>query len=72
MWFNKINSYELGDIKVSVYKTDDPEVVLIKSKGPNFKSEFEVPLEEFENNRTLIDRRITNDFKSNYNYHMFG
>ena len=72
MWFSKKESYELGDIKVNVYKTDDPEIVLIKSKGPNFKSEFEVPLEEFENNRTLIDRRITNDFKSNYNYHMFG
>ena len=72
MWFSKKESYELGDIKVSVYKTDDPEVVLIKSKGPNFKNEFEVPLEEFEKNRSLIDRRIINNFKSNYNYHMFG
>lgn len=72
MWFNKKESYELGDIKVTVYKTDDPEVLLIKSKGPNFKSKFEVTVEEFENDRSLIDRMITNDFKSNYNYHMFG
>ena len=72
MWLSKIDSYELGDIKVSVHKTKDADTVRIKSKGPNFKSEFEVPKEEYENNRSLIDRRITNEFKSNYNYHMFG
>jgi len=72
MWFSKIDSYDLGDIKVSVHKTKDPEIVLIRSKGPNFKSEFEVPLEEYKKNPSLINRRITNEFKSNYNYHMFG
>ncbi len=72
MWFSKIESYDLGDIKVTVHKTKDPETVLIKSKGPNFKTEFEVPLEVYKNNPLLINRRITNEFKSNYNYHMFG
>lgn len=72
MWFRKIETYEIGDIKVSVYKTKDRDLLLIRSKGPGFECEFEVPLLEFENNRSLIDRRITNEFKSNYNFHMFG
>ncbi len=72
MWFSKIDSYKLGDIKVSVRKTKDPQIVMIRYKGPHFKGEFEVPLEEYNLNRPLVNRRITNEIRSRYDFHMFG
>lgn len=69
----RIDSYVLGEIKVRIYKTDDPEIILVRSEGPKkYDNEFEVPLDLFRKNKELINRRIINGIKSKFDYHMFG
>lgn len=69
----RIAAYTLGDIKVQVYKMDDSSLVLIRYRGPQkYENEFEVPLEVYKKNRNLVDQRIINDMKSQFDYQMFG
>ena len=59
-----VETYKLGKIQVTVTKADRPTKLLISCFDGEFKSEFTVSEYEFQNYRRLLNKKITDAYKS--------
>lgn len=59
-----IESYYLGSIKVQVKPTDDEQKYLVHCKDGEKEVQFKASVDEFNNYRKLMNRRIKTEFKN--------
>jgi hypothetical protein len=60
----EIESYKLGDIRVVVTETDNPQRVNIHCSDGEYQHEFTARVYEYENYRRLMNQRIVERFEA--------
>jgi hypothetical protein len=60
----EIESYKLGDIRVVVAETGNPQRVNIHCSNGTYQHEFTARVYEYENYRRLMNQRIVERFES--------
>lgn len=61
-----IASYKLGDIRVEITETDNPQKLNVDCNDGNYHSEFTVRKYEFENYKRHMNQRIKNAYNEQY------
>lgn len=62
----EIESYKLGDIRVVITETDDPNRYNVDCNDGNFHSEFKVRVYEYENYKRHMNQTITKGYQRQY------
>lgn len=61
-----VDSYRLGDIKVTITSTDNPVKFEVECNDGNFRSEFTIRKYEYENYKRHMNQRIKDAYKEQY------
>lgn len=61
-----IDSYRLGEIKVSITSTENPEKYDVSCNDGNFRSDFTIRKYEYENYKRHMNQRIKDAYKEQY------
>lgn len=59
-----VQTYQLGEVKVTVTETDKPNKLKVECFNGEYRSEFTVTEYEFKNYRRLMNQRITQAYKN--------
>lgn len=62
----EVDSYKLGDIRVTITETDDPKKLNVDCNDGNYHSDFKVSRYEFKNYKRHMNQRITKAYKRQY------
>ena len=63
---NVIESYKIGDIRVTISETDHPNKVNVDCNDGTYHSEFTIRKYEYKNYRRHMNQRIKNAYKSQH------
>jgi len=61
-----VDSYKLGDIRVTITETEDPNKLLVDCNDGNFHSDFTVRVYEYENYKRHMNQKIKNAYNRQY------
>lgn len=61
-----IDSYNLGDIRVEISKTDNPQKLKVDCNDGNYHSEFTIREYEYQNYKRHMNQRIKNAYDQQY------
>lgn len=61
-----VESYKLGDIRVEISETDNPQKLKVECNDGNYHSEFTVRKYEYRNYKRHMNQRIKNAYKEQY------
>lgn len=61
-----IESYRLGDIKVTIEATENPKKLEVKCNDGNFRSQFTIRKYEYQNYKRHMNQRIKDAYKEQY------
>lgn len=62
----EVESYNLGDIRVVITQTVDPNKLSVDCNDGNYHSEFKVSRYEFKNYKRHMNQKITKAYKRQY------
>ncbi len=63
---NEVESYKLGNIKVVITETDDPNRLHVDCNDGTYHSDFKVRVYEYENYKRHMNQKITTAYRSQY------
>jgi hypothetical protein len=61
-----IDSYKLGNIRVEISETDQPQKLKVDCNDGNYHSEFTIREYEYKNYKRHMNQRIKNAYKEQY------
>ncbi len=62
----EIDNYKLGNINVTISKTDDKNKLRVICNDGNFRSEFTIRPYEYKNYKRHMNQRIKNAYNEQY------
>lgn len=63
---SEIDTYMLGDIDVTISKTDNKNKLRVVCNDGNYRSEFIIRVYEYKNYKRHMNQRIKNAYKGQY------
>lgn len=61
-----IESYQLGDIEVTIEEAEKPNKLTVTCNDGNYRSSFTIRKYEYENYKRHMNQRIKNAFRDQY------
>lgn len=62
----EVDLYNLGDVRVVITETDDPNKLNVDCNDGNYHSEFKVSRYEYKNYKRHMNQKITKAYKRQY------
>lgn len=62
----EVESYRLGDVRVVILETDDPNKLKVDCNDGNYHSDFIVSRYEYQNYKRHMNQKITKAYKQQY------